>query len=44
MSFISEEEIISFNENLIKKIWKEVLNIDFDNAFPRKSWQAAMDN
>ena len=44
MSFISEEEIISFNESLIKKIWKEVLNIDFDNAFPRMSWQAAMDN
>ncbi len=44
MSFISEEEIISFNEILIKKIWKEVLNIDFNNAFPRMSWQAAMDN
>jgi len=44
MSFISEEEIISFNESLIKKIWKEVLNIDFDNAFPRMSWQSAMDN
>jgi len=24
MSFSSEEEIISFNESLIKKIWKEV--------------------
>jgi len=44
MSFLSEEEIISFNESLIKKIWKEVLNINFDNAFPRISWQAAMDN
>ncbi len=44
MSFISEEEIISFNESLIKKIWKEVLNINFDNAFPRMSWQEAMDN
>ena len=44
MSFISEEEIISFNERLIKKIWKEVLNINFDNAFPRMSWQSAMDN
>ena len=44
MSFISEEEIISFNESLIKKIWKEVLNIKFNNAFPRMSWQAAMDN
>ena len=44
MSFISEEEIISFNESLIKKIWKEVLNINFDNGFPRMSWQSAMDN
>ena len=44
MSFISEEEIISFNESLIKKIWKEVLNINFDYAFPRMSWQEAMDN
>ena len=44
MSFISEEEIISFNESLIKKIWKEELNINFNNSFPRMSWQAAMDN
>jgi len=44
MSFVSEEEIISFNENLIKRIWKEVLNINFDNPFPRMSWQSAMDN
>ncbi|KGF92177.1 MULTISPECIES: aspartate--tRNA ligase [Prochlorococcus] len=44
MSFISEEEIISFNESLIKKIWKEVLSLNFHNAFPRMSWQAAMDN
>ncbi len=44
MSFISEEEIISFNESLIKKIWKEVLNINFNNAFPRMTWQEAMDN
>ncbi len=44
MSFIGEEEIISFNESLIKKIWKEVLNINFNNAFPRMTWQAAMDN
>ncbi len=44
MSFISEEDIISFHEKLIKKIWKEVLNINFDNDFPRMTWQAAMDN
>ena len=44
MSFVSEEEIISFNEKLIKKIWKEVLNINFNDAFPRMSWKAAMEN
>ena len=44
MSFISEEEIISFNEKLIKKIWKDVLNINFDDDFPRMSWQDAIDN
>ena len=44
MSFISEEEIISFNEKLIKKIWKDVLNINFDADFPRMSWQDAIDN
>jgi len=44
MSFISEEEIITFNESLIKKIWKEVLNITFNNAFPRMTLHAAMYN
>ena len=44
MSFISEEEIISFNEKLIKNIWKNVLNINFNEEFPRMTWQEAMDN
>ena len=44
MSFVSEEEIISFNEKLIKNIWKDVLNIKLNNEFPRMTWQAAMDN
>ena len=44
MSFIEEEEIINFNERLIKKIWKNVLNIDLINDFPRMTWQEAMDN
>ena len=41
MSFISEEEIISFNESL-KKIWKEVLNIIlimlFQECHGRQQW------
>ncbi len=44
MSFISEEEIISFNEKLIKKIWNDILNINLKDAFPRMTWAAAMDN
>ena len=34
MSFITEEEIINLNEQLIKKIWKEIINIEFQNTFP----------
>ena len=44
MSFITEAEIINFNENLIKKIWKEILNIDFKEHFPRMTYQEAIDN
>ena len=44
MSFVNEEEIISFNEKLIKTIWKDILNINFNASFPRMSWQSAMDN
>ena len=44
MSFVSEEEIITFNEKLIKNIWKNVLNINFNEEFPRITWQEAMDN
>tara|TARA_Y100001970_G_scaffold183190_1_gene222800 strand:+ start:3922 stop:5709 length:1788 start_codon:yes stop_codon:yes gene_type:complete len=44
MSFITEEEIIRFNENLIKKIWKEILNINMKNDFPRITWEDAMEN
>ncbi|MDC3089447.1 aspartate--tRNA ligase, partial [Prochlorococcus sp. AH-716-N03] len=44
MSFISEEEIISFNEKLIKNVWKNVLNINFNEEFPRMTWQEAMDS
>tara|TARA_Y100000589_G_scaffold328632_1_gene373172 strand:+ start:4711 stop:6504 length:1794 start_codon:yes stop_codon:yes gene_type:complete len=44
MSFITEEQIISFNENLIKTIWKETLGIDLNNNFERMTWQEAIDN
>ena len=43
MSFISEEEIIQFNENLIKTIWENILNIKLKNDFPRMTWHEAME-
>jgi len=44
MSFVSEEDIISFNEQLIKNIWKNVLEVNLNEEFPRMTWQEAMDN
>ena len=44
MSFITEEKIISFNENLIKRIWKDILNINLLDNFPRMTWEEALDN
>ena len=43
MSFITEDEIINFNEKLIKKIWKEVLNIDLTESFKKITWEEAME-
>ena len=42
-SFMSENEIIDFNERLIAKIWKRVKNIELDLPFPKISWHDAMD-
>ena len=44
MSFITEEQIIKLNEELIKKIWTEVLEVNFEKSFPRMTWQEAIDN
>ncbi|MBK16713.1 MAG: aspartate--tRNA ligase [Prochlorococcus sp. SP3034] len=44
MSFINEEEIIKINEELIKKIWEETLNIKIKDEFPRMTWSDAMEN
>ena len=44
MSFIEEEEIIQFNEKLIKRIWEGVLEIQLKDDFPRMTWKEAMEN
>ena len=41
LSFISEDEILNISESLIKKVFSETLNIDFEN-FSRINYQEAI--
>lgn len=43
MSFVNMDEILEINENLIKRVFKETLNIDVKTPFNRLSYQEAMD-
>jgi aspartyl-tRNA synthetase len=43
MSFITQEDIITLMEGLIKRIWKEILNVDIKTPFPRMTYQEAME-
>ena len=43
MSFVSEEDIIEFTENLLKKIFNKILNIEFDSSFERITYQESME-
>lgn len=42
MSFVSEENIISITENLLKKIFKDILQIELATPFVRLSYKDAM--
>lgn len=42
MSFANEEDVMELTEDMIKKVVKDVKNIDLDK-FPRITWQEAMD-
>ena len=43
MSFVDIEDVISVNEKLIQKIWKEVLGIEVQIPFKRMPYSEAMD-
>ena len=42
MSFINKEDIISLIEGLIKKLWKELLNVDIPIPFRRMTYADSM--
>ena len=44
MSFMSQEEIINLNEELIARIFKEIKDIELDLPLPRMTYAQAMDD
>lgn len=42
MSFIDQEDIMQLNEKMLKRIWKDIKNVDV-GAIPRMTYQQAMD-
>ena len=43
MSFINEDDIMSIQEGFMKRVFKEVLDVDIQTPFLRMPWQEAMD-
>ncbi|MFY0253461.1 aspartate--tRNA ligase [Chitinophaga sp. 30R24] len=43
MSFVDQEDILNTFEAMLKHIFKEIKGIDFNEAFPRITWDDAME-
>ena len=43
MSFIEREDMYGLIERVLKRTWKEVLNVDIPTPFPRMQYREAMD-
>ncbi|MCE5187053.1 MAG: aspartate--tRNA ligase [Planctomycetaceae bacterium] len=43
MSFVDSEDVMQMNEGLIRRIFKEVMNVDMPNPVPRMTYPQAMD-
>ncbi len=43
MSFVDQEDILNTFENMMKHIFMEIKGISFDGAFPRMTWDDAME-
>ena len=42
LSFVDEEDVMSINERLLAKLFKEVLDVDVELPIQRMTWQEAM--
>lgn len=43
MSFVDQNDVMEMNEGFIKRVFKEVLSIDFEHRFVRMTYKEAMD-
>ena len=43
LSFADEEDVMDVNERLLKRLFKEILDIDIQLPIQRMTWQEAMD-
>ena len=43
MSFVNEDDIMSIQEGFMKRVFKEVLDVEIQTPFLRMPWQEAMD-
>ncbi|MDL2230782.1 aspartate--tRNA ligase, partial [Alistipes sp. OttesenSCG-928-L06] len=43
MAFVDQEDVLNTFEGLAKDLFKQVLDVQFDGAFPRMSWHEAME-
>ena len=43
MSFVDMDDVINMQEGFIKRVFKEVMDIDIETPFPRMTWDEAME-
>lgn len=43
MSFLNEDEIMSIQEGFLKRVFKQILDVDVQTPFQRMPWREAMD-
>lgn len=43
MSFVTEDDVMTMNEGLMKKLWKDMLDVDIQTPFLRMPWKEAME-
>ena len=44
MAFVEQEDVLNMFEGMVKSIFKEVRGIDYNETFPRMTWEDAMWN